>query len=152
VRRKKPQGGVTVKGVDDILIRFGNCCQPLPGDAITGYITLGHGVTVHRTSCINALKMNPERQIDVEWHPEVQERYPVKIHIRSLDRVGLLADVTAIISKSGANILSANTETRENKVVYTFFSIDVNDTAHLNRILGEIKKVKQVQTARRIDD
>ncbi|MDP2646149.1 MAG: bifunctional (p)ppGpp synthetase/guanosine-3',5'-bis(diphosphate) 3'-pyrophosphohydrolase [Desulfobacterales bacterium] len=152
VRRKKPKGGVTVKGVDDILIRFGNCCQPLPGDAITGYITLGHGVTVHRTSCINALQMNPERQIDVEWHAEVQDTYPVKIRIRSLDRVGLLADVTAIISKSGANILSANTETRENKVVYTFFCIDVNDTAHLKRVLAEIKKVKQVQEAKRIDD
>ena len=68
MRRKKPKAGVIVKGVDDILIKFGKCCQPVPGDAITVYITIGHGVTVHRTSCINALKMNPERQIDVNRH------------------------------------------------------------------------------------
>jgi len=67
VRKKKQQAGVTVKGVDDILIKFGKCCQPVPGDRIVGYITQGYGVTVHRTQCINALKMNPERKIDVEW-------------------------------------------------------------------------------------
>jgi len=75
--------------------------------AITGYITIGHGVTVHRTSCINALKMNPERQIDIEWNKDVKETYPVKICVSSFDRVGLLADIAANISKSGANILNA---------------------------------------------
>ncbi|MCP4710167.1 MAG: bifunctional (p)ppGpp synthetase/guanosine-3',5'-bis(diphosphate) 3'-pyrophosphohydrolase, partial [Planctomycetes bacterium] len=66
VRKKKPTGGIVVKGVDDILVKFGKCCQPVPGDDITGYITRGYGVTVHRTSCVNALKMSPERRIDVE--------------------------------------------------------------------------------------
>ncbi len=83
--RKKHRTGVVVKGVDDILIRYGKCCQPVPGDSIIGYITRGHGVTVHRTSCINALKMNPERQIEVEWPDEISVTYPVKIHIRAFD-------------------------------------------------------------------
>jgi hypothetical protein len=75
---------VVVKGVDDILVRFGKCCQPVPGDPITGYITRGYGVTVHRTTCVNAMKLNPERQIEVEWNQEMTESYPVKIVVRSL--------------------------------------------------------------------
>ncbi len=150
VRKKKPKAGVSVKGVDDILIRFGKCCQPVPGDLITGYITRGFGVTVHRSNCINALKMSPERQIEVEWNLEAADSYPVKIRIRSLDRVGLLADIAATISKNTANILSANTETHEDKTVDTFFSIGVESTEHLKRVLSDLKKIKMVQEVRRV--
>ena len=150
VRKKKPKGGVVVKGVDDILIRFGKCCQPVPGDSITGYITRGYGVTVHRSGCVNALKMNPDRQIEVEWNIEKSDTYPVKIHIRSHDRVGLLADVVSNISKNEANILNAKTETQENKIVNSVFTIDVEDTEHLSRIMSSLKKVKQVLEVKRI--
>jgi GTP pyrophosphokinase len=150
VRKKKPKGGVVVKGVDDILIRFGKCCQPVPGDSITGYITRGYGVTVHRAGCVNALKMNPDRQIEVEWNIEKSDTYPVKIYIRSHDRVGLLADVVSNISKNEANILNAKTETQENKTVNSVFTIDVEDTEHLNRIMSSLKKVKQVFEVKRI--
>jgi GTP pyrophosphokinase len=150
VRKKKPKGGVVVKGVDDILIRFGRCCQPVPGDSIIGYITRGYGVTVHRTGCINALKMNPERQIDVQWNVQNEETYPVKIRIRSHDRVGLLADVVGNISKNEANILNARTETLDNKMVHSTFTIDVENTDHLNRVLAAIKKVRHVLEVKRI--
>jgi GTP pyrophosphokinase len=151
VRKKKPKGGVTVKGVDDILIKFGRCCQPVPGDAITGYITRGFGVTVHRKNCVNALKMSPERQIDVQWNLDIGETFPVKIRIRSYDRVGLLADIASSISKNGANILSANTETRGKKIVEIFFTITVEDTDHLDRILAGIKKIKDIHDTVRIE-
>ena len=149
--RKKHRTGVVVKGVDDILIRYGKCCQPVPGDSITGYITRGQGVTVHRTSCINALKMNPERQIEVEWPDEISATYPVKIHIRAFDRVGLLADVAASISKSGANIISVDTETRSKEVAYLNFTLSVNDTEHLNSVISAVKGVKFVQEVSRIE-
>ena len=152
VRKKKPKTGVMVKGVDDILIKFGRCCQPVPGDPITGYITRGFGVTVHRTSCVNALKMSPERQIDVEWDVDIADTYPVKIRVRSYDRVGLLADIAANISKNGANIISANTETRENKMVDSFFTITVEDIDQLNKILLSIKQIKHIQEVTRIDN
>ncbi|MGD9180614.1 MAG: bifunctional (p)ppGpp synthetase/guanosine-3',5'-bis(diphosphate) 3'-pyrophosphohydrolase [Desulfobacterales bacterium] len=150
VRKKKPKTGVLVKGVDDILIKFGKCCQPVPGDPIIGYITRGYGVTIHRTNCVNALRMNPERQIEVEWNQEVTETYPVKIRIISQDRVGLLADVVGNISKFGANILNAKTETRENKMVDSFFTIGVEDTTHLAKIVSAVKKVKHVQEVKRV--
>lgn len=149
--RKKVRTGVVVKGVDDILIRYGKCCQPVPGDSITGYITRGHGVTVHRTSCINALKMNPERQIEVEWPDEISATYPVKIHIRAFDRVGLLADVAASISKSGANIISVDTETRSKEMAYLNFTLSVNGTEHLSSVISAVKGVKFVQEVSRIE-
>ena len=150
VRKKKPKAGVLVKGVDDILIKFGKCCQPVPGDPIVGYITRGFGVTIHRTNCVNALRMNPERQIEVAWSEDVTETYPVKIRIISQDRMGLLADLVGNITKFGANILNAKTETRENKVVDSFFTISVEGTTHLEKILAAVKKVKHVQEVKRV--
>jgi len=140
VKKKKPKTGVVVCGIDDVLIKFGKCCQPVPGDSIIGYITQGYGVTVHRTTCVNALKMNPERKIDVEWSKIIAESYPVKIAIRSNDRVGLLADIAASISKHDSNILSAKTGTKENGIVESFFTISVYDLDHLKRVLSDLKK------------
>ncbi len=150
VRKKKPKTGILVNGVDDILIKFGKCCQPVPGDPILGYITQGYGVTVHRTNCVNALRMNPERQIEVSWNQNANETYPVKIRIISQDRMGLLADLVGNISKLGANILNAKTETRENKMVDSFFTIGVEDTTHLDKILAAVKKVRHVQEVKRV--
>ncbi len=150
VRKKKPTGGVVVKGVDDILVKFGKCCQPVPGDEITGYITRGYGVTVHRSSCVNALKMSPERRIDVEWSLETRESYPVRLKVTSLDRVGLLAEMAAAISKNEANILSLNTETKSDKTVDSILTIGIVSTTHLNKILADIRKIKYVQSVRRL--
>ncbi len=149
-RKKKLKNGVLVKGVDDILIKFGKCCQPVPGDNIIGYITRGFGVTVHRTNCVNALEMNPERQIEVDWNQETTEMYPVKIRIISHDRQGLLADLVGNISKYGANILHAASDTRDSKIVDSFFTIGVEDIGHLEKILSAVRKVKLVQDVKRI--
>ena len=151
VRKKKPKTGVVVTGVDDILVKFGKCCQPVPGDSITGYITRGYGVTVHRTRCVNALKMSPERQIDVQWNLDLVDTYPVKIRVRSYDRVGMLADIAATISKNGANIVSASTETRESKIVDSFFTIAIENTDHLKKVVSAIRKVRNIQEVKRID-
>lgn len=146
VRKKKPKtGGVTVTGQDDILLKFGKCCNPVPGDSITGYITKGFGVTVHRANCINALKTDPERQIDVEWDEAITETYPVVINVKSYDRVGLLADIASTISKCGANIQSVDSKTGENNLVDSLFVLSVRNTDHLNKLISEIRKIKAIQ-------
>jgi guanosine-3',5'-bis(diphosphate) 3'-pyrophosphohydrolase len=152
VRKKKTGDGVVVKGIHDVLVRFGKCCQPVPGDAITGFITQGQGVTIHRRTCVNADKLNPDRRIEVAWDSDSRETYPVKIRVRSSDRFGLLADIAATISKHGANILSANTDTTTDKTVSSYFTIAVEDTIHLQRILASIKKIKHVQGVVRLND
>ena len=151
VKKKTDKTGILVKGLDDILIRFGKCCQPVPGDPIIGYITRGYGVTVHRANCVNALKMNPERQIEVEWTEENKETYPVKILVTSHDRVGLLADIATTISKNDANIVSVNTKTHENQTVESYITLAVSGTAHLNRVLSALRKVHLVQDVQRLN-
>jgi GTP pyrophosphokinase len=99
---------------------------------------------------VNALRSSPERQIEVEWNTASAESYPAKIQIISYDRMGLLADLVGSISKLGANILNASSDTKENKTVESLFTIGVADTGHLERILAAIRTVKQVQDARRI--
>lgn len=151
VRKKKDTGGVLVRGIDDMLVRFAKCCRPVPGDPIVGYITRGQGVTVHRTSCVNALNMNPERRIEVAWNQETVETYPVRLLIRSLDRVGLLADLASNINQNGANILSANTETRDNQLVDSYFTIAVENTLQLKKVIAAVRRVRLVQGVKRIE-
>jgi GTP pyrophosphokinase len=140
-----------VKGIDDILVRFAKCCQPVPGDAITGYITRGQGVTIHRKNCVNALKTSPERQIDVTWNEEAANSYPVTIRVRSIDRVGLLADIAGSISKNKANIISVNTTFWTKEKVENIFELAVENTSHLETVLASIKKVPMVHEVKRID-
>jgi GTP pyrophosphokinase len=151
VTKKKAKAGVVVKGADDILVRFAKCCKPVPGDPIIGYITRGHGVAIHRKNCVNALKMNPDRGIEVEWNTEKDETYPVKIKVSSYDRLGLLADVATSISKHGANIINVNSVVRDNKLVDSYFTLAVKDTDQLEQVLAAIKKVKRIIEVQRLE-
>jgi GTP pyrophosphokinase len=150
VRKRHNKEGVMVKGLDDILVRFGKCCQPVPGDPITGYITRGHGVTVHRISCVNAFKMNPERQIEVDWDVKKADTYPAKLFLKANDRMGLLADVASTIAQSEANILEVHTEVRENKIVEINLVLSVVGIDQLNQLLLTLRKIKQITEVKRV--
>ncbi|GAB6145411.1 RelA/SpoT family protein [Desulfocicer niacini] len=148
--RRRTREGIVVKGLDDILVKFSKCCNPLPGDAIVGFITQGQGVAVHRKNCVNTLKMSPERKIEVQWSEDYTESYPVRIRIRSTDRSGLLADVALTISRAKANIINAHTETSDDGVVNSYFTIAVESTAQLGKIISDLKRVKQVKSVKRV--
>ena len=149
-KKKKTEDGVIVRGIDDVLIKFGKCCQPVPGDPIVGYITQGQGVTVHRSSCPYALSMNPERSVSVVWDSQSKDTFPVEILVRSYDQMGLLAEITTNISKNGANILTANTHIREDQMYDSQFTIAVQDKDHLRRVMSSLKKLKFVQSVVRV--
>ncbi|MCD6138907.1 MAG: bifunctional (p)ppGpp synthetase/guanosine-3',5'-bis(diphosphate) 3'-pyrophosphohydrolase [Deltaproteobacteria bacterium] len=150
IRGKKPKPGILVKGLDGILIRYGKCCNPLPGDPVVGYITRGQGVTVHRTTCPHALSMDPARRIELEWAPDTDEVYPVRIHVLGHDRIGLLANITAALSETEANILEASVNTRADKRADCYFTISVVDAKHLEKIMKSVKKIKNVIKVSRI--
>jgi GTP diphosphokinase / guanosine-3',5'-bis(diphosphate) 3'-diphosphatase len=148
--RRRDSTGVIVKGLDDILIRFAKCCHPVPGDPITGYITQGQGVTIHRKHCMNILAMPVERKIEVEWGKECKESYPADIRVRAGDRHGILADVALVITRQKANILNAVANTVEKTGIgYLSLTIQVESTEQLKKIMSEIKKVKDVIDVRR---
>jgi len=146
----KAQTGILVKGENDILVKFGKCCGPVSGDPITGYITRGFGVTVHKTDCINALKINPERQIDVLWDDNIKETYSAVIRVHSTNRFGLLADITGSISKNAAHIVTADIKTLEDKDAVNLFTISVRNTEHLGKIISGLKKIKGIIDIKRM--
>jgi GTP pyrophosphokinase len=148
--RKKPSGGLRVQGLDDILVRFAKCCNPLPGDAVVGFISRGKGVTVHASDCPKVLETDPGRRIDVAWDLSQKTAHAVKIRVYCNDIKGILAGMTGAITKSEANIVRASAySTGDGRAVNTF-EIDVNDVPHLNRVLDAIRKVKGVQRVERI--
>jgi len=149
-RKKHEEQGVVVDGMEDILIRFAQCCQPVPGDRITGYITQGSGVTIHRKGCVNAMKMSPEREIHVEWKKDSAGSFPVKLKFRARDRMGLLAEITAVLSKADANIVDVQLESLPDKTVTGYFTISIANRKHLDTVMTKLNKIDTIQEIRRL--
>ncbi len=147
---RKSTGGVSVGGIDDVLIRFGRCCNPVPGDAIVGFITRGRGVTVHTTTCEKARATDPERKVDVSWDVRGEFKRPVTLRVLTVDRPGLLADISQAFSKKGVNISQANCRaTGDDRAVNTF-EVTISDLKQLNDLMRSIEKLTGVFSVDRV--
>ncbi len=140
----KSSSAIQISGVDDVLVRFGKCCNPLPGDDIVGFITRGRGVTVHTADCVIARENEPERRIAVSWNRNMKSALPVKIRVACHDEKGILANITTAITNCEANIVSASIQSTVDKRGVNTFEVDVTDLDHLNRVFNSINKVKGV--------
>ncbi len=149
-RRRKKDHGIKVKGVSDMLIRFANCCHPLPGEPVIGFITRGRGVTVHQRDCSHILNADPERLVEVSWQASKEDIYLAKIRVTSVERKGVLADISAILTQKDANIIEAQVKTTVDKKGIALFTIEVEDYNHLQNIMGTIKRVKNVLIVERL--
>ncbi|MGH7766424.1 MAG: RelA/SpoT family protein [Candidatus Binatia bacterium] len=147
VSRQKRDLGVRVKGVGDVLLRFGRCCHPLPGEDITGFITRGRGVTVHVSSCPTVLESDPHRKVEVAWQDGSQAPRPIKIDVSCIDRPGLLAAISAAITGADVNIARAQIRTFEDQKALNTFEVMITDSKQLKRVLANIAKVKGVYKA-----
>jgi len=147
------RGDVQIQGVGNLLTQIAGCCQPLPGDPIVGYITLGRGVTIHRQDCANALQLasrEPERTIQVSWGPVPVQTYPVDILIKAFDRSGLLRDVSQILLNERINVLAVNTRSnREDNTANMLLTIEIPGLDALGRLLGRISQLPNIIEARR---
>lgn len=148
--RARERDGITVKGVEDILIHLAQCCNPIPGDPITGYITRGKGITIHRTDCPYLARTESIRHIAAEWDGQHAGRHPVRIQVVSLDKPGLLADITAALKTAEANVTKANIETTVDQKGICWFTIEVADTRHLAQVFNQIKRVKDIISVSRV--
>jgi guanosine-3',5'-bis(diphosphate) 3'-pyrophosphohydrolase len=146
--------GVSVKGVDDVWIKLARCCTPVPGDPVVGFVTRGHGVSVHRTDCANVadlLAQNEEgRTVEVEWTPSQTSVYLVNIQVEALDRHRLLADVTRVLSEHHVNILSASVMTRHDRVAMSRFTFEMGGPEHLETLLGAVRGLEGVYDVYRL--
>jgi GTP pyrophosphokinase len=152
-RPRTETGGVTVKGVDDVLVRFAKCCGPVPGDAIVGFITRGRGITVHARDCPNlaAGAVDIERTVTVEWAVADQQALPVKIAVHiGRDRPGLLADISTANSSRQANIVKAEVTVTEDRKGLNHFTVEVKDLDQLQGVMAAIAAVKDVIGVERI--
>ncbi|KMY66349.1 GTP pyrophosphokinase [Desulfocarbo indianensis] len=149
-RRKRPKDGVKVRGVEDILVRFAKCCNPLPGDPIAGYITRGRGVTVHDARCPHLEKVDPERRVDLEWDVPGDQVRPARIQVVNSDRSGALADLAGVLKKNDINILEADVRTTEEQHGIANFLIEVKDAKQMQDLLKELHKIKGVISVKRL--
>ena len=147
---KQNSSGVQIGGVDDVLVRFGRCCNPVPGDPIAGFITRGRGVTVHTVGCDKALATDPERRVDVSWDVRGDFKRPVTLRVLTADRTGLLADISNTFSKKGVNISQANCRaTGDDRAVNTF-EVTISDLKQLTDLMRTIERLPGVFSVERI--
>jgi guanosine-3',5'-bis(diphosphate) 3'-pyrophosphohydrolase len=151
-RRTQPISSVIVEGLDDVLVNLARCCAPVPGDPIMGFVTVGRGVSVHRTDCANigALEEQPERLIEVAWAPSQSESFFVWIQVEALDRPRLLRDVTSVLSDHGANIHTSSSVAGRDRVAFLRYEVELSDPAQLERVLSDLRDVGGVYEAYRL--
>jgi GTP diphosphokinase / guanosine-3',5'-bis(diphosphate) 3'-diphosphatase len=145
--------GVVVEGAADVWARLSRCCTPVPGDDITGFVTRGHGVSVHRADCVNLghlLESQSERVVTVRWSPREGSLFLVAIQVEALDRTGLLSDVTRSISDQHVNILSASVTTTRDRVAFSKFTFEMGDPKHLGHVLRAVRLIDGVYDVYRI--
>jgi GTP diphosphokinase / guanosine-3',5'-bis(diphosphate) 3'-diphosphatase len=151
--RTAGDSGVVVEGDADVWARLSRCCTPVPGDEITGFITRGHGVSVHRSNCVNLrhlLDSEPERLVEVRWSPTEDSLFLVAVQVEALDRTGLLSDVTRAISDQHVNILSASVATTRDRVAVSKFTFEMGDPKHLGHVLRAVRAIDGVYDVYRV--
>ena len=147
--RREPSG-IQIRGIEDMMVRFARCCNPLPGDAISGYITRGRGVTVHTADCPNVLGSDPERLIQVSWNLKEKAVHAVRVRVICNDKKGLLAEIGSALASSEVNIIRADVSTTEDKKAICNFELEVNDLKHLQNAFRALTKLKNVLKVERL--
>jgi GTP pyrophosphokinase len=150
---RRSASGIIVEGVDDVLVKLARCCTPVPGDSITGFITRGNGVSVHRSDCVNVadLKFHQgDRITAVKWDQGAKSVFLVNIQIEALDRARLLSDITRALSDQELNIVHAAVNTTKDQVAFSRFTFEMADASHLEAVLASVKKIEGVYDVYRI--
>lgn len=146
----KDVGGIKVSGIDDVLVRYAKCCNPLPGDAIIGFITRGRGVTIHRRECQKAFDTDPERRVDVSWDSKAKINRPVQLRVTTANKPGILATVSQTFSAQKINISEANCRAGDDGRACNVFTFFVSDLTQLKNVMKALQKVGGVVGVERV--
>jgi GTP pyrophosphokinase len=151
VDRMRGSKGVRIQGVDGLMVRYAQCCQPVPGDPVVGYVTRGRGVSIHRGDCPNLLLLahEPERRLEIDWQEAQGERFLVRLALEGNDRRGLYADLAAAVSATGTDIKSMELRSDDGKAIGSLL-VEVENLTHLQKIVKAARRVKGItEVARR---
>ena len=146
--------GLSVDGSNDVLIRLSQCCQPIPGDDVVGFITRGRGITVHKKSCpsLKHLRNEKERLININWEGSGASLYPVKVAVYGIDRHGLLKDIADEIALSKTNIIKAEAQLSDKNNAVFKFILEVKGNDHLNEVINRLKKIKNITDVYKVNE
>ncbi len=149
--RRKNSQGVSVKGIDNVKVRFAGCCNPVPGDEIIGFVTKGRGVSIHRADCPN-IKQEPDtnRFLEVRWDAQERSSYNAEVQVRGIDRGGLLADIAFKVNESDIGLVSLNARSNKNREVFLNMTLEINDIVELEEVIKKIKNIKNVLDVYRV--
>ena len=150
---RRSSSAIEVAGSSDLLVKLARCCTPVPGDEITGFITRGSGVSVHRSDCSNAADLNlhqGDRIVEVSWLPGAASIFLVNIQVEALDRSRLLSDVTRTLADQQVNILSAAVNTSKDRTAISRFTFEMADATHLDAVLSAVRQIQGVYDVYRI--
>jgi GTP pyrophosphokinase len=143
--------GIKIQGADGLMVRYAQCCQPVPGDKVVGYVTQGRGISIHRADCPNLLTLSTmERRVDIDWHENAGETFAVRLIVSGDDRRGLYADIMEAISQTGTNIRGADLHSKDGTVFGNIF-VEVDNLTHLAKVLKAVRRVKGVAEIERRD-
>jgi GTP pyrophosphokinase len=143
--------GIKIQGADGLMVRYAQCCQPVPGDHVVGYVTQGRGISIHRADCPNLLTLSAvERRVDIDWHENAGETFAVRLVLSGEDRRGLYADIMEAISQSGTNIRGADLQSKDGNVFGNVY-VEVDNLTHLAKVLKAVRRVKGVSSIDRRD-
>jgi GTP pyrophosphokinase len=144
--------GVTVQGHPDVWVKLAKCCMPVPGDPIIGFVTREEGVSVHREDCTNAasLLQKPDRIVDVAWASSPGTSFLVALHVEGLDRAGLLADVSRVMTEHHSNILQMTSTTTKDRVFRMRLQFETPDPTHLESLTGALRRIQGVYDVYRV--
>ncbi|HEY6004803.1 MAG TPA: bifunctional (p)ppGpp synthetase/guanosine-3',5'-bis(diphosphate) 3'-pyrophosphohydrolase [Anaeromyxobacter sp.] len=150
---RRPTGGVRISGIEDVLVRYGKCCNPVPGDAIVGFITRGRGVTVHTVSCEKILGIDPDRRVDVAWDVKGDFKRAISIRVITTDRPGILAKISQTFSEAGVNISQASCRTQApGERAVNDFEVTIGDLKQLNQVMRSIERIEGVTSVKRVQE
>ncbi len=149
-KKNKERHVVKVKGIDDLLVRFARCCNPVPGDSVVGFITRGRGISVHSRKCTKVFESDPHRLVDIEWDLTKKSERKVKVRVVCEDRTGLLAEMSRVIKEMDANITRAQVGTTKDKKAVCLFALAINDLAHLRKIISKLEGIDGVLSVERV--
>jgi GTP pyrophosphokinase len=152
IQRLRLGRGIKIQGVDGLMVRYAQCCQPVPGDSVVGYVTQGRGVSIHRGDCPNLLTLSTEaeRRVEIDWQESKGETFVVRLAVSGEDRRGLYADICEAISASDTSIRSAELSTRDG-AVFGAVLVEIENQSHLNKVIKAVRKVKGVTEVERHD-
>ncbi|MDD2942588.1 MAG: bifunctional (p)ppGpp synthetase/guanosine-3',5'-bis(diphosphate) 3'-pyrophosphohydrolase [bacterium] len=146
---QNPTSGIKVSGLNDVVFRFAQCCQPLPGDDVVGFITRGRGLTVHSRNCSQVMSFDPQRLVPVSWDENVKSVRRLPIQILCNDKVGLLAELTQVFSANGVSILSAQSFLQEDGKASNRFEVNIENAEQLDKLVRNLMDLRGVISVER---